>query len=155
MILSAWSWHTFRFTVVIVSGRQDLPSDASAFYLTSFWSVKRKAFLLRLNKGSNFLQSVLWIWITKRFSLVRECTVILQCCITLSPARQFSFQNVKLSRIVIHRSKIIRMNCSLNWSYINFLWRIALWLSKLQLSVLLKAYSVSLLTGARSSSRPW
>ena len=30
------SWHTYRFTVVIVSGRQDLPSDASAFSLTSF-----------------------------------------------------------------------------------------------------------------------
>ena len=27
---------TYRFTVVIVSGRQDLPSDASAFSLTSF-----------------------------------------------------------------------------------------------------------------------
>ena len=34
--------------------------------------LKRKAFLLRLNKGSNFLQSAFWIWITKRFSLVRE-----------------------------------------------------------------------------------
>ena len=29
-------WHTYRFTAVIVSGRQDLPSDASAFSLTSF-----------------------------------------------------------------------------------------------------------------------
>ena len=27
---------TYRFTVVIVSGRQDLPSDESAFSLTSF-----------------------------------------------------------------------------------------------------------------------
>ena len=27
--------YTYRFTVVIVSGRQDLPSDASAFSLTS------------------------------------------------------------------------------------------------------------------------
>ena len=25
------SWHTYRFTVVFVSGRQDLPSDARAF----------------------------------------------------------------------------------------------------------------------------
>ena len=100
--------------------------------------LKRKAFLLRLNKGSNFLQSAFWIWITKRFSLVRECNVFLQCCITLGPARQFSLQNVKLSRIVIYRSKIIRMKCSLNWSYINLLWRIELWLSKLQLSVFLK-----------------
>ena len=107
--------------------------------------LKRKAFLLRLSKGSNFLQSALWIWITKRFSLVRECNVFLQCCITLGPARQFSLQNVKLSRIVIYRSKIIRMKCSLNWSYINLLWRIELWHSKLQLSVFLK-----ILTGARS-----
>ena len=30
------SWHTYRFTVVFVSGRQDLPSDARAFSLTSF-----------------------------------------------------------------------------------------------------------------------
>ena len=71
-------------------------------------------------------------------SLVRECNVFLQCCITLGPARQFSLQNVKLSRIVTYRSKIIRVNCSLNWSYINLLWRIELWLSKLQLSVFLK-----------------
>ena len=28
--------HTYRFTVVFVSGRQDLPSDARAFSLTSF-----------------------------------------------------------------------------------------------------------------------
>ena len=79
--------------------------------------LKRKAFLLRLNKGSNFLQRAFWIWITKRFSLVRECNVFLQCCITLCPARQFSLQNVRLSRIVTYRSKIIRVNCSLNWSY--------------------------------------
>ena len=88
--------------------------------------LKRKAFLLRLNKGSNFLQSAFWIWITKRFSLVRECNVFLQCCIPLGPAHQFSLQNVKLSRIVTYRSKIIRVNCSLNWSYINVLWRIEL-----------------------------
>ena len=97
--------------------------------------LKRKAFLLRMNKGSNFLQSAFWIWITKRFSLVRECNVFLQCCITLDPARQFSLQNVKSSRIVSYRSKIIRVNCSLNWSYINLVWRIELLLSKLQLSV--------------------
>ena len=69
--------------------------------------LKRKAFLLRLNKGSNFLQSAFWIWISKWFSLVREC-------------------------------KIIRMKCSFNWSYINLLWRIELWLSKLPLIVFLK-----------------
>ena len=30
------SWHTYRFTVVFVSGQQDLPSDARAFSFTSF-----------------------------------------------------------------------------------------------------------------------
>ena len=30
------SWHTYRFTVVLVFGRQDLLSDARAFSLTSF-----------------------------------------------------------------------------------------------------------------------
>ena len=30
------SWHTYRFTVVFVSGRQDLPFDAKTFSLTSF-----------------------------------------------------------------------------------------------------------------------
>ena len=30
------SWHTYRFTAVFASGQQDLPSDARAFYLTSF-----------------------------------------------------------------------------------------------------------------------
>ena len=30
------SWHTYRFTVVFVSGRQDLPFDARAFSLTTF-----------------------------------------------------------------------------------------------------------------------
>ena len=126
----------------------------SIYYSYCFWSscricplmqahflwplLKRNTFLLRLNKGSNFLQSAFWVWITKRFSLVRECNVFLQCCITLGPARQFSLQNFKLSRIVTYRSKIIRVNCSLNWSYINLLWRIELWLSKLQLSVFLR-----------------
>ena len=116
--------------------------------------LKRKAFLLRLNKGSNFLQSAFWIRITKRFSLVGECNVFLQCCITLGAASQFSLQNAKLSRIVTYRSKIIRVNCSSNWGYINLLRRIEFWLSRLQLSVFLKRQeeSVSLLTGACSSS---
>ena len=30
------SWHTYRFTVVFVSGRQDLPSDARAYSLKLF-----------------------------------------------------------------------------------------------------------------------
>ena len=41
-------------------------------------------------------------------------------CITLGPACKFSWQDVKLSRIVIYRSKILRMKCSLNWSFINY-----------------------------------
>ena len=84
------SWQTYRFTIVIVSGRQDL----QAHFL---WPVlKRKAFLLRLNTGSSFLQSAFWIWIAKRVSLVHECSVFLQCCITLGPARQFSFTDSDL-----------------------------------------------------------
>ena len=30
------SWHTYQFTVVFVSGRQDLPSDARAYSLKPF-----------------------------------------------------------------------------------------------------------------------
>ena len=52
------SWHTYRFTVVFVSGRQDLPSDPRLFSLTSF---EAEGFLLRLNKGLTFLQSAFWI----------------------------------------------------------------------------------------------
>ena len=48
-----------------------------SIFFDLFWSVK-------LNKGFYFLQSAFWIWITKLFSLVRECNVFLQCCITLS-----------------------------------------------------------------------
>ena len=51
------SWHTYRFTVVFASGRQDLPSDPRAFCLTSF---EAKSVLLRLNKGLTFFQSAFW-----------------------------------------------------------------------------------------------
>ena len=122
------SWHTYRFTVVIVFWSQDLPSKRIFFDL--LWSVK--LFYYGWIRVPILLQSAFWIWLTKRFSLVRESNVFLQCCITLGPARQFSLQNVKLSWIVIYRSKIIRMKCSLNWSYINLLRRIESWLSKLQ-----------------------
>ena len=36
LFLTERSWHTYRFTVVFVSGQQDLPSDAREFSLTSF-----------------------------------------------------------------------------------------------------------------------
>ena len=52
------SLHTYRFTVVFVSGRQDLPFDTRAFSLTSF---EASSLLLRLNEGCNFLQSAFWI----------------------------------------------------------------------------------------------
>ena len=101
------SWLTYLVTVVIVSGRPDLPSDANAFALTSFVACERQkrrwarrnvcrsqaisfeawSSLLGLNKGSSFLHSAFCIWIAKRFSLVRECYVFLQRCITLGPAR--------------------------------------------------------------------
>ena len=142
------SWHIYRLTVVIVFWSAGFALWCKRIFFDLFWSVK--LFLLRLNKGSNFLQSAFWIW-SKRFSLVRECNVFLQCCITLGPARQFSLQNVKLSRIVTYRSNIIRVNCSLNWSYINLLWRIELWLSKLQLSVFLNIECKMGLTGLHDS----
>ena len=63
--------------------------DARAFSLTSF---EGQGFLLRFNKGCNFLQSAFWMWITKRFSLVLECNVSMQFCITLGPTCQFSLQ---------------------------------------------------------------
>ena len=130
------SWHTYWLTVVIVFWSAGFALWCKRIFFDLF--LKRKAFFLRLNKGSNFLQGAFWIWIIKRFSLVHVCNVFLQCCITLGPARQFSLQNVTLSRIVTYRSKIIRVKCSLNWNYINLLWRIELWLSKLQLSVFVK-----------------
>ena len=34
------SWHTYRFTVVFVSGRQDLPSDSRAYSLKLFIMAK-------------------------------------------------------------------------------------------------------------------
>ena len=77
------SWHTYRFTVVIVSGRQDLPSDARALILWLLWSVK---LFITAEEGFQFSPSAFWIRITKRFSLVRECNVFLQCCITLGLA---------------------------------------------------------------------
>ena len=46
------SWHTYRFTVVFVSGRQDLPSDSRAYSL--------KLFITAEPKGFNFLQSAFW-----------------------------------------------------------------------------------------------
>ena len=46
------SWHTYRFTVVFVSGRQDLPSDSRAYSL--------KIFITAEPKGFNFLQSAFW-----------------------------------------------------------------------------------------------
>ena len=73
------SWHTYRFTEVFVSGRQDLPSDARAFSLTSF---EESSFLLRLNKGLPFLQSAFWIWTTKRFWVMPRCILPL-----FSPSR--------------------------------------------------------------------
>ena len=108
------SWHTYI----------DLPWWSTGFAL--FWSVK---LLLRLNKGLTFLQSALSIWITKRFSLVRECNVFLQCCIlTLGPTRH-SFKRWLFCKIEMQLKPKLHQ-----------LWRIALCFGnyKLQLSVFLK-----------------
>ena len=64
------SWHTSIYCG-FVSGLKDFPSNARAFSVTS--AFEASSILLRLNKGSKFLQSAFWIWITKRFLLVREC----------------------------------------------------------------------------------
>ena len=62
------SWHTYRFTVVFVSGRQDLPSDSRAYSL--------KLFITAEPKGFNFLQSAFWTWITIWLFLVREYAML-------------------------------------------------------------------------------
>ena len=69
-----------------------LPSDARASSLTSF---EAQSLLLRLNNGLAFPQSAFWILITKPFSLVLECNVFLQRCITLGSARHLQIQNYK------------------------------------------------------------
>ena len=92
-----------------------------SIFFDLFWSVE--LFVLRLNESCKFLQSAFWIWITKWFSLVRECNIFAQCCITLGPCSLLVIfcRHVKSWRIVIiYRSKIIRMKCSLNWSCINY-----------------------------------
>ena len=78
---------------------------------------------LRLNKGLTFLQSAFSIWITKRFSLVRECNVFLQCC----------------SSSVFKKMVIYKIEMQLK-PKLHQLWRIALCFGnyKLQLSVFLK-----------------
>ena len=78
---------------------------------------------LRLNKGLTFLQSAFSIWITKRFSLVRECNVFLQCC----------------SSSVFKKMVIYKIEMQLK-PKVHQLWRIALCFGnyKLQLSVFVK-----------------
>ena len=71
------AWHIYRLTVVIVFWSAGFALWCKRIFFDLFWSVN--LFLLRLNKVSNFLQSAFWIWINKRFSLVRECNVFLQC----------------------------------------------------------------------------
>ena len=46
------SWHTYRFTVVFVSGQQDLPSDARVFSLTFFENYVK--LFIAAEKGSYF-----------------------------------------------------------------------------------------------------
>ena len=82
--------------------------------------LKRKAFYYG---WVIFLQSAFWIWITKRFCLVRESAMFYHAgpISLVFFAIQFnSLQDVKLSRIVIYRSKAIRMKCSLKWSCVNY-----------------------------------
>ena len=56
-----------------------------SIFVDLFWSVKLIA--AEQARGLTFLQSAFSILISKRFSLVPECNVFLQCCIlTLRPA---------------------------------------------------------------------
>ena len=117
------SWRTYRFTVVFVSGRQDLPSDARAFSLTS---LKRKAFCSRwIRVPPNFLQSAFWIWITKQFYLVCECNVFLQSYVRGGGgggARVFSGPRGRPFLVSVNRD--VLKNCSVNrdWSAIRETW---------------------------------
>ena len=57
------SWHTYRFTVVFVSGRQDLPPDERAFSLTLFFFIIigcRVGSVLSCFFKSKFSCSLLW-----------------------------------------------------------------------------------------------
>ena len=93
-------------------------SDARAFSLTSFdtWSSS-----LRLNKGFrlfNFLKSPSLIWITESdFLLSVNVMVSYNEFCHAGPSSLVFLRDVKFSWIVIHRSKFLRMYCSLNWSY--------------------------------------
>ena len=57
------SWHTYRFTVVCVSGRQDLPSDVRAYSLNSLSSLTNQAkiddFHIFINISAGIYSSVL------------------------------------------------------------------------------------------------
>ena len=81
----------------------------------------------------NGIWHLVWLYLSKpvlgghpllsgHYSIPQGCplnTGFTVCCNTLGPDREFSLQDAKLSRIVIYRSKIIRMKCSLNWSCFN------------------------------------
>ena len=45
------SWHTYRFTVVFVSGQQDLPSECKSVFFDLFWNVN---LFIAAEKGSYF-----------------------------------------------------------------------------------------------------
>ena len=142
---------THRFSVTFVFCRQDLPSGAKAFSFTSF---EVQSFLLWLNKGFNSHQSAFWIWITKQLSLVCECDVLSHNISAMlyhtGPSSLVFFVGCYIitdrdSQIQNYKNKL-QLKLKLHQ-----LWKIASWLSKLQLVFLKKMWHV-LLTGARSSS---
>ena len=99
-----------------------------------FWRVK---LLLRLNKGLTFLQSAFWIWITERFSLVRECNVFSEMLYHAGPSSLGFFaeclKTITDSTLQIQSYKIqVQIKPKLHK-----LWRIALCLGKFHLSVFL------------------
>ena len=111
--------HTDFLRLLFLVGMTDnLPSDARAFSLTSFETYSSS---LRLNKGFrlfNFLQSPSLIWMTESdFLLSVNVMVSYNEFCHAGPSSLVFLQDVKFSRMVIHRSKFRRMDCSLNWSY--------------------------------------
>ena len=104
------SWHAYCFSVVIVSVWHDwwFAVWCKSIFLTSFETLSSS---LQLNKGFrlfNFLRSpflIYWKW----FSFDREWDGFLQMFCHAGPGSLVFLQDVKVSRMVIHRSKFQRM----------------------------------------------
>ena len=115
------SWHAHWFSVFIVSGRHDwwFALGCRSIFFDLFWNVN---FFIADKEGFRYcfnfsLKSLLDLNNWKRFSFVSECDGFLQWVLSRWVQLVSVLQDVKFSRLVIHRSKFPRMDCSLNWSY--------------------------------------